>query len=121
MTLRLPGLLPALALIAPLGLAAPSLAQTAPLTLPPPGAAASAKAPARAKKPVSRKKAEDSETGLALPGGTRAAKRTEPTFSESAVARPKRYVPAEFDNDDAGGSPRPIMTPSGRAGVGMRF
>ena len=121
MTLRLPGLLPALTLGMTLGLAAPSFAQTAPLTLPPPGAYGPEKtAPQAAKKPARKKKAAD-QSGLAVPGTARSGKVAEPTFSEGAIARPNRFVPAEFDNDDSGGSPRPMMTPSGRAGVGMRF
>jgi hypothetical protein len=122
MRLRLPGLLPALTLGMTLALVAPSFAQNAPLTLPPPGEAASDKVPPRAsKKPVQRKqKAESDGSGLALPGGTRSGKQAEPTFSDSA-ARPKKYVPAEFDTEDSGSGARPFVTPTGRAGVGMRF
>jgi hypothetical protein len=123
MTLRMTGLLPALGFAVTLGLAAPSLAQNAPLTLPPPGASGGEKvAPSTAKKAPRKKKATD-ESGLAIPGAAKSGKAGEPSFSESAVARPKKFVPAEFDNEDTGGggSARPIMTPSGRAGVGMRF
>ena len=121
MKLRRPGLLPVLALGLTLGLPAPSFAQTAPLTLPPPGAAGSERtAPKAARKPARKKKAAD-ESGLAIPGTARSGKQAAPTISDSAIARPKKFVPAEFDNDDSGGSPRPIMTPSGRAGLGMRF
>jgi hypothetical protein len=127
MKLRRPGLLPeltlgmTLALGMTLGLATQSFAQTAPLTLPPPGASGSeATAPKALKKPAPKKKATD-ESGLAIPGTARSGKQAAPTISDSAIARPKKFVPAEFDNDDSGSSPRPIMTPSGRAGLGMRF
>jgi hypothetical protein len=121
MTRRLPGLLPVLALGTTLGLIAPGLAQNAPLTLPPPGAGASDQTAAKPAKKPARKKKGTEETGLSVPGGAKSGKAADPTFSESAIARPKKFVPAEFDNDDGYGSARPIMTPSGRAGVGMRF
>ena len=127
MKLRRPGLLPeltlgmTLALGMTLGLAAPGLAQNAPLTLPAPSASGGEKvAPSTAKKAPRKKKAAD-ESGLAIPGTARSGKQAAPAISDSAIARPKKFVPAEFDNDDSGGSPRPIMTPSGRAGLGMRF
>jgi hypothetical protein len=124
MKLRRPGLLPeltlgmTLALGMTLGLATQSFAQTAPLTLPPPGASGSETT--AAKKPARKKKAAY-ESGLAIPGTARSGKPAAPTISDTAIARPKKFVPAEFDNDDSGSSPRPIMTPSGRAGLGMRF
>lgn len=50
-----------------------------------------------------------------------AGKQGEPALGET-TAKPRRFVPAEFDNDDSNpGSPRPYMSPSGRPGVGMRF
>jgi hypothetical protein len=122
MTLRMTGLRPALGFAVTLALAAPGLAQNAPLTLPAPSASGGEKvAPSIAKKAPRKKKAAD-ESGLAIPGNAKSGKVGEPSFTESAVARPKKFVPAEFDNEDSGGgSARPIMTPSGRAGVGMRF
>jgi hypothetical protein len=122
MTFRMTSLVAALGFAATLGLAAPSLAQNAPLTLPAPGASGGEKAaPSTAKKAPRKKKATD-ESGLAIPGAGKSGKVGDPAIAESAIARPKKFVPAEFDNEDSGGgSARPIMTPSGRAGVGMRF
>ena len=136
---RLLGFTPALALTfgLALGLAGPSLAQTS-LSLPPPGsapasdsAAANAQTRAAQTKPTAKKAPQPrkrtarpkNEDGLALPGATtRTRGGGDPTFSNvEPAAKPRRFVPEEFDDDANPGSPRPIMSPSGRPGVGMRF
>jgi hypothetical protein len=112
-----PSLLPALAFGLSLAFAGPSLAQTA-LDLPPPSGTPAAKAPATkapaAKKPRQARKPRTPGTtdeALDLPG---VAKTT-------TAAKPRRFVPEEFDNGDESGSPRPFMSESGRPGLGMRF
>lgn len=119
--------------------AAPAAAQPAPLTLPPPslmspgegqaatgaGKQRAAKAPAKRR---AREQARDREQAREADGQApaRRARKADPEFSESTAvrdARPRRFVPEEFDNGDgeSSSSPRPFMSPSGRAGVGMRF
>ena len=64
---------------------------------------------AKAKKP---RKAKQTSAAPATSGGT-------PSFE-----RQNKFVPAEFDNDRRGGTgagARPVMTESGRPGMGMRF
>ena len=43
--------------------------------------------------------------------------------SAGSFERPNKFVPAEFDNDrrGGGGGATPMMTGSGRPGMGMRF
>jgi hypothetical protein len=64
---------------------------------------------------------------LAEPGARRTTARTrrseEPTFSETSRERSRRFVPAEFDRGDESDprAARPMLTPSGRPGMGMSF
>lgn len=111
------GLLPALAVGLSFALVGPGFAQTT-LTLPPPATAPAAvgtpatKAPTKkAHQPRKRTAKPASDDGLGLPGVSR----------ESAAAKPRRFVPEEFDNGDESGSPRPFMSETGRPGLGMKF
>jgi hypothetical protein len=111
--------LPALAIGLSLALAGSAFAQST-LTLPPPGAGAAGDSPAvkmPAKKTQPRKRAAKpaNDDALAMPGAT---KRPD---TSTAAAKPRRFVPEEFDNGDDSGSPRPFMSDTGRAGLGMRF
>jgi hypothetical protein len=126
---RLPFLAAAAAL-----LAGPVLAQTGPQirTMPmPPSASdpapketgASPRASGQPKKPArARAKAAESDGGLAAPPSARTARRGAASTGED-FQRPKRFVPEEFDRggEDDGSRAKPFMSPSGRAGVGMRF
>jgi hypothetical protein len=117
-------LAPAL-LLALAGLGVTAAAAQAPLQLPPPGAASSDAAAPKAKPArkstharTKRAPAKDQDA-LGLPGFEDTATRR---GSATATERPRKFVPEEFDNDgSSGGGPRPFMSPSGRAGVGMQF
>ncbi len=120
-------LMSALALGFSLVFAAPGIAQTT-LTLPPPSSAPAtgdvpAAKPQAAKKPRTTQKRTakpKTEDALALPGAT---KRGNPVPLEVTASKPRRFVPDEFDNGDDSnpGSPRPFMSETGHAGLGMRF
>ena len=117
-------LAPALLLgLACLGVTAAS-AQTS-LQLPPPGtttsdAAAPKAKPARKSTHARTKKAPaKDQDALGLPGIDDTTARR---GSAAATERPRKFVPEEFDTEgSSGGGPRPFMSPSGRAGVGMQF
>lgn len=82
---------------------------------------------ARAQQPGTLKRAPAGDAALAEPGArpTTARKRRseDPTFSETSTERSRRFVPAEFDRGDDSDprAARPMLTPSGRPGMGMRF
>ena len=99
-----------LAFTALLTMAGGALAQTAPTlpSMPPPPSFADPSPTAKAKKPS--KRAAKANSGAA---------NSDPT----AFERPTKFVPAEFDGPRgrASGGATPMMTGSGRPGMGMKF
>lgn len=56
--------------------------------------------------------------------GKAAAAASAPSGSGTSFERPKKFVPAEFDQERSGGGrsgAQPMMTGSGRPGMGMKF
>ncbi len=109
------GLAAVSALVLAAGWIGTAAAQTgAPLSSMPPPPSASEAPPKAAKakaKKTPRKRSGD-ENAPAASG------------SAASFERPNRYVPEEFDRGargGAGGGATPMMSPSGRPGMGMRF
>lgn len=92
------------------GAAAQNAAPLPSMPMPPSASEPAPKAKAKAKKPA-RKRADDQGAGAA-------------SGSAASFDRPNRFVPAEFDREGRGGATggaAPMMSPSGRPGMGMRF